>query len=72
MGSLPPQLVAQVQQLTVPQLEDLGEALLDFRGLADLEGWLRENRGLSLDDKLTRSNTDWMKIHTLVSSAVVV
>ena len=45
VGSLPPQLVAQVQQLTVPQLEDLGEALLDFTGLADLEGWLGENRG---------------------------
>ena len=45
VGSLPPQLVAQVQQLTVPQLEDLGEALLDFTGLADLEGWLGKNRG---------------------------
>ena len=40
VGSLSPQLSAQVQQLTVPQLEDLGEALLDFTGLADLEGWL--------------------------------
>jgi len=26
-------------------LESLGEALLDFRGIEDLEVWLRENVG---------------------------
>ena len=45
VGSLPPELSSQVQQLTLPQLEDLGEALLDFTNLADLEGWLGQNRG---------------------------
>ena len=44
VGSLSLELSSQVQQLTVPQLEDLGEALLDFTGLADLEGWLGQNR----------------------------
>ena len=42
VGVLSPQLLAQVQQLAVPQLEDLGEALLDFTGLADLEEWLKQ------------------------------
>ena len=42
VGSLPLELSSQVQQLTLPQLEDLGEALLDFTSLADLEGWLRQ------------------------------
>ena len=45
VGSLSLELSSQVQQLTLPQLEDLGEALLDFTGLADLEGWLGQNRG---------------------------
>jgi predicted transposase YdaD len=42
VGSIPSPLLTQIQQLTVPQLEDLSEALLDFTGLADLEGWLRQ------------------------------
>ena len=40
LGSGSEQFSAQIQQLTVPQLEDLGESLLDFTSLADLEGWL--------------------------------
>ena len=44
VGVLSPQLLAQIQQLTLPQLEDLGEALLDFTGLADLESWLNQDR----------------------------
>lgn len=45
VGSLSPKLSSQIQQLTIPQLEDLGDALLDFTSLADLEGWLGQNRG---------------------------
>ncbi len=41
-GSLTPQLHSQIQSLSVTQLEDLGEALLDFTAVTDLEAWLRE------------------------------
>ena len=47
-GSLSTEVVAQIRGLAAPQLENLGEALLDFRSLADLDGWLA---GLSLDDR---------------------
>jgi predicted transposase YdaD len=43
MGSLPNLVSAQIQQLTLPQLEDLGDALFDFASLADVEGWLSQN-----------------------------
>ncbi len=40
VGTLPDALQSQVAQLSVTQLEALGEALLDFSALADLEQWL--------------------------------
>jgi predicted transposase YdaD len=40
LDAIPDRSSVQIQQLSVPQLEDLGEALLDFTSLADLEGWL--------------------------------
>jgi predicted transposase/invertase (TIGR01784 family) len=43
LGSVPSAVTEQIQQLTVPQLEDLGEALLDFTTLVDVEGWLSQN-----------------------------
>jgi hypothetical protein len=42
LGGIPDRSSVQIQQLSVPQLEDLGEALLDFTSLADLEGWLSQ------------------------------
>lgn len=39
-GELAPVLVERVLQLSLPQLEALGEALLEFREAADLEQWL--------------------------------
>jgi hypothetical protein len=33
----------EVRSLPIDVLESLGEALLDFRGVEDLEVWLREN-----------------------------
>jgi Domain of unknown function (DUF4351) len=39
-GKIPVETVTRIQQLNVVQLEDLGEALLDFTSLADLETWL--------------------------------
>ncbi|MEM9906882.1 MAG: Rpn family recombination-promoting nuclease/putative transposase [Cyanobacteria bacterium P01_D01_bin.44] len=47
VGSLPEVLVLQVQQLSLRQLEDLGETLLDFDRLANLEDWLSQLRSQS-------------------------
>jgi predicted transposase YdaD len=43
IGSLAPEVRSQVQALSLTQLESLGEALLDFSEVGDLERWLREN-----------------------------
>ncbi|BAY42532.1 hypothetical protein SAMD00079811_01090 [Scytonema sp. HK-05] len=40
IGSVSPQLQEQIRSLSVPQLEDLGEALLDFSSETDLINWL--------------------------------
>ncbi|NEU83264.1 DUF2887 domain-containing protein [Nostoc sp. UIC 10630] len=40
-GNIPDTLLSQIQGLSVEQLEALGDALLDFSTLADLEGWLQ-------------------------------
>ncbi len=40
LGTVPPALQNQIQALSIAQLEDLGEALLDFSGLPALESWL--------------------------------
>lgn len=40
IGSVNPQLQEQIRSLSVPQLEDLGEALLDFSSETDLINWL--------------------------------
>lgn len=42
-GELTPPLQERITQLRLPQLESLGEALLEFGGLADLEQWLAEH-----------------------------
>jgi predicted transposase YdaD len=39
-GAVDAQITARLQQLNVSQLEELGEALLDFTSLADLEQFL--------------------------------
>jgi predicted transposase YdaD len=44
IGALTTQLQERIQQLSTPQLEDLGEALLDFSAIADLENWLLANK----------------------------
>nr|MDJ0796213.1 Rpn family recombination-promoting nuclease/putative transposase [Calothrix sp. MO_167.B12] len=40
VGELPQQVRQQVESLPVEQLENLGEALLDFSSMADLYTWL--------------------------------
>jgi len=39
-GSLSDTLETKVRSLSIPQLESLGEALLDFQDISDLENWL--------------------------------
>ncbi|HEY9876323.1 MAG TPA: DUF4351 domain-containing protein, partial [Candidatus Obscuribacterales bacterium] len=42
LGSVTPELEAVIRQLSILQLEELAEALLDFSHEADLEAWLRD------------------------------
>lgn len=44
VGALSDELQAQIQRLSVTQLEELGEALLDFDGLTDLAHWLQTHQ----------------------------
>lgn len=41
LGTLPVKIDTQIQALALPQLEALGEALLDFTKLSDLRNWLK-------------------------------
>lgn len=41
VGSLSPELTAKVSELSLDRLETLGEDLLDFQAVSDLENWLR-------------------------------
>ncbi len=43
IGELSPQLQENMNQLSIEQLENLAEALLDFSNQADLSAWLNEN-----------------------------
>ncbi|MEL6381157.1 MAG: DUF4351 domain-containing protein [Cyanobacteria bacterium J06626_18] len=44
LGSIEPTLRTQIESLPLVKLEALGEALLDFTAMSDLEQWLRDNR----------------------------
>lgn len=44
IGSLSPEVLSSVEALSLPQLEMLGEALLDFTGVDDLTTWLQSNQ----------------------------
>jgi predicted transposase YdaD len=46
-GKLTPIQEEKVRSLSISQLESLGEALLDFQNMSDLENWLQDNRHLS-------------------------
>ncbi|KAM3092988.1 DUF4351 domain-containing protein [Phormidesmis sp. 146-35] len=43
MGALPEAVRSQIETLSIADLESLGEALLDFENLSDLETWLAIN-----------------------------
>jgi predicted transposase/invertase (TIGR01784 family) len=40
VGELPQEVRSRVESLALEQLENLGEALLDFQGISDLDAWL--------------------------------
>jgi predicted transposase YdaD len=43
LGNLSTQLQSEVSALSIDNIESLGEALLDFNSIADLESWLSQN-----------------------------
>ncbi len=42
IGEIPPEISSQIAALPLAQIEALGEALLDFTSLADLQTWWQE------------------------------
>jgi predicted transposase YdaD len=44
LGDLTAPVEAQIESLSADRLEQLGEALLDFSSLADLDAWLQTQR----------------------------
>ena len=42
-GEIQPGLIERIQKLPIEKIESLGEALLDFSKVDDLENWLKEN-----------------------------
>ncbi|WP_373528042.1 DUF4351 domain-containing protein [Nostoc sp.] len=49
VGELPQQVREQIQSLSLEQLEALGDALLDFRAIADLLNWLQTDQTVSAE-----------------------
>ncbi|AFY33526.1 DUF4351 domain-containing protein [Calothrix sp. PCC 7507] len=44
LGEINQSLIERIQRLSIEQLENLGEALLDFSNIADLETWLNQQQ----------------------------
>lgn len=44
IGAIAPEMLEQIQALSIEELENLGEALLDFSSTADLANWLQEHQ----------------------------
>lgn len=42
IGEIDASLIGQIKGLSIEQLDNLGEALLDFSSVADLETWLNQ------------------------------
>jgi predicted transposase YdaD len=43
VGNISVDIETRIKTLPLPQLEELGEALLDFSSITDLEQWLNQN-----------------------------
>ena len=48
-GNLDPAIASQIRQLSISQLETLGESIFDFSAMADLKTWLQQNIGIRFD-----------------------
>jgi predicted transposase YdaD len=46
IGSITPDLETQIRNLSIEQLESLGEALLEFSEPTDLVSWLQQHRSI--------------------------
>ncbi len=44
VGELPQDIRQQIETLPLEQLENLGEALLDFTSMADLQAWFNQEK----------------------------
>ncbi|ODG99507.1 hypothetical protein A4S05_04440 [Nostoc sp. KVJ20] len=44
VGELSPELQERIQSLSLNQLENIGESLLDFTAMEDLFNWLQTNQ----------------------------
>jgi predicted transposase YdaD len=44
LGAIAPEIQEQIQTLSVEELENLGEALLDFSEATDVENWLNQHQ----------------------------
>ncbi|MFE1744906.1 DUF4351 domain-containing protein [Coleofasciculus sp. H7-2] len=44
LGAVDPQMQERIQALPIAQLEELGEALLDFTAASDLAVWFEEHQ----------------------------
>ena len=44
LGDIPPEISSKIQQLSVEQLDLLGEELLDFQTIEELETWLSNQK----------------------------
>ncbi len=49
VGELPQQVRECVETLCLEKLENLGEALLDFNSVADLQAWLERDEQIALN-----------------------
>ncbi len=54
VGVVPSVTETQIRGLSLNQVEDLGEALLDFSDLEDLEAWLRSQSVIGSESKSDR------------------
>jgi predicted transposase YdaD len=52
IGEVTPEKRSQIQALSLPQLEALGEALLDFTKPTDLDEWMR-SQNISTGESLS-------------------
>lgn len=56
LGSITPELEAQIRKLAIPQLEKLGIAIFELGSLEELEKWLEANPPSLVPEAETETN----------------